>query len=247
MPSNFKPNWKYLVVGLGTLCVLNQSSAWAGVYKWTDENGRTHYTDDRSQIPVQFRDKNSMKGVKGLIEEKQRVPEKPSPVKADSTEEEQTEKLASEVKENSGDSNGTPADSSSKISPEEIVMLKDTKKYLEDENREFQRILKYVEPTEANGKYFVMEMNKRVKKKQEMVEKMEGMKLPSLQSAKSYFKRTIIIDKGETIGGEDYLDRIVSIRDKMERGLREKKNLIIELDKDLKKVSGDDVQAAAGK
>ncbi len=247
MPSNFKPNWKYLVVGLGTFCVLNQSSAWAGVYKWTDENGRTHYTDDRSQIPVQFRDKNSMKGLKGLVEPKPVVPEVPSPAKPVAKTEEKTGALAPEASEGSSDKGVETTDSSSRISPEEIALLKETKKYLEDENREFQRIIKYVEPTEANGKYYVMEMNKRVKKKQEMVDKLEGMKLASLQQAKSYFKRTIIIDKGETIGGEDYLDRIVSIRDKMERGLREKKNLIIELNKDLKKVSGNDVQAAAGK
>ncbi len=247
VPSNFKPNWKYLVVGFSTLCFLNQPSAWAGVYKWTDEKGRTHYTDDRSQIPAKYRDKNTMKGLKGLVESKPVAPKTSSPAKPAAKAEENTEALAPEAKESSSDQAVGTTNSSSQISPEEIAMLKETKKYLEDENREFQRIIKYVEPTEANGKYYVMEMNNRVKKKQEMVKKMDGMKLSSLQQAKSYFKRTIIMDKGETIGGEDYLDRIVNIRDKMERGLREKKNLIKELDKDLKAVDASNVQAAAGK
>ncbi len=43
------------------ICLALAAPAAAGLYKWKDENGKTHFTDDPSQIPLDSRNKKNMK------------------------------------------------------------------------------------------------------------------------------------------------------------------------------------------
>jgi len=42
-------------------CLALAAPAAAGLYKWTDENGKVHFTNDPSQIPLDHRNKKDMK------------------------------------------------------------------------------------------------------------------------------------------------------------------------------------------
>jgi hypothetical protein len=43
------------------ICLVLAAPASAGLYKWKDENGKTHFTDDPSRIPLDNRNKKDMK------------------------------------------------------------------------------------------------------------------------------------------------------------------------------------------
>jgi len=46
------------------ICLALAAPAWAGMYKWTDKDGKIHFTDNPSRIPVDSRNKKSMKKMK---------------------------------------------------------------------------------------------------------------------------------------------------------------------------------------
>ena len=43
------------------ICLMLAVPASAGLYKWTDKNGKVHFTNDPSQIPLDQRNKKDMK------------------------------------------------------------------------------------------------------------------------------------------------------------------------------------------
>ena len=45
-------------------CLALAAPASAGMYKWTDKDGKIHFTDNPSRIPVDSRNKKSMKRMK---------------------------------------------------------------------------------------------------------------------------------------------------------------------------------------
>ena len=52
---------------IGALVVLMLASpSHSAIYKWKDENGKTHFTDNLSKIPPQYRKKDELKTMKGL-------------------------------------------------------------------------------------------------------------------------------------------------------------------------------------
>jgi clan AA aspartic protease (TIGR02281 family) len=58
--------WTKLSCALGVLVVLMFASpSHSAIYKWKDENGKTHFTDSLSKIPPQFRKKGELKTMKG--------------------------------------------------------------------------------------------------------------------------------------------------------------------------------------
>jgi clan AA aspartic protease (TIGR02281 family) len=59
--------WIKLSCALGVLLVLMFASpTHSAIYKWKDENGKTHFTDSISKIPPQFRKKGELKTMKGV-------------------------------------------------------------------------------------------------------------------------------------------------------------------------------------
>jgi len=58
--------WTKLSCALGALVVLMLASpSHSAIYKWKDENGKTHFTDNLSKIPPQYRKKGELKTMKG--------------------------------------------------------------------------------------------------------------------------------------------------------------------------------------
>ena len=58
--------WTKLFYALGVLVVLMLASpSHSAIYKWKDENGKTHFTDSLSKIPPKYRKKGELKTMKG--------------------------------------------------------------------------------------------------------------------------------------------------------------------------------------
>ncbi|MCH8932114.1 MAG: DUF4124 domain-containing protein [Nitrospinae bacterium] len=63
------------------ICLALASPASAGLYKWTDTDGKVHYTNDPSQIPLDQRNKKDMKKLSSTPREdaKPSTPAAPKP------------------------------------------------------------------------------------------------------------------------------------------------------------------------
>lgn len=55
------------------LLCLFQTPLWAKIYKWKDDQGKLHFTDDRAKIPQKYREK--VQKFKGVTEPKEEEPE----------------------------------------------------------------------------------------------------------------------------------------------------------------------------
>ena len=72
------------------ICLALAVPATAGMYKWTDKNGKVHFTNDPSQIPLDQRNKKDMKkltssprtGVKPVAPATQKPPTARKKIKA---------------------------------------------------------------------------------------------------------------------------------------------------------------------
>jgi len=201
---------------------LFQTPLWAAIYKWKDDQGKIHFTDNKSSIPLKYR--NQLEKVKGMTEPK------PEPVEEPVAVEKEKEVVAAEpeVVEEKG------AGEERKKDLELIAILKETIKFLEDENRSHQRLLNFVKPDVQNGRYYIVPIRKGVGKKEQLVKKLRKFKRFSLNRARRFLKGSLIQDKEEKIGGDGYLERILSLKSRLEGEIQTKKKIIKKLQSDLK-------------
>ena len=53
-----------------TFVLFHAQPSFAGVYKWKDDQGRTHFTDDPSKIPAQYRSPSKIKEMRRMVPSK---------------------------------------------------------------------------------------------------------------------------------------------------------------------------------
>ena len=225
-------SFTYTILGL-TLAglILTQTPVWAGVYKWQDDQGKIHFTNDKSSIPLQYLTKKQVKIVIGSEPSFKKKAEQVelASIPAITDPEMPKQPGPSVVQEEGG--------KSPEMAPEAVAMLKETKTYLEKENRAHLRLIHIVEPTEANGKHFIMSGKNALPRKKELVKKLDAFKLPSLKDARKYLKRSAFKDRLEKIGGNDYLVRIQKLVERMKKGIKTKEKIIKNIEADLNPVS----------
>ncbi len=216
-----------LVLALLWLC---QTPIWAGIYKWKDDQGKVHFTDDKSRIPLKYR--GHLEKFRGVTEPK------PEPVEEPVDAEKGQETVAPEpvVAEDkgTGEEKGPGEETGEKKKNLKLVAtLKETIKYLEDNNRGHQRMIKFVKPDVQNGRYYILSIRKGVGQKKQMIEKLDDFKQPSLKSARRFLKSSLFQDKSEKIGGDDYLERVQRLKQRLEKEIRSKNKIIKKLQADL--------------
>ncbi len=208
-----------LVLAVLWLC---QTPIWAGIYKWKDDQGKVHFTDDKSRIPLKYR--GHLEKFKGVTEPK------PEPVKA----EEEEEAVAPEP--GAAEEKAAAEKAAEKEKTAEIVAaLKETKKYLEYENASNERLIKFVKPTKFHGRNYMNEVRKKLPRKKKLAEKLSKFKDSVLIMANSYLTKTIALDESEKMGGEGYLERILALRQRMKTQVETKKKIIRRIQARLKK------------
>jgi len=217
----------YQVTGIiVALLWLFQASAVAGIYKWRDDQGKLHFTDSKSKIPLKYRE--NVQKLRGVAEPKPEPVEEPA-----SGPEKEKEAVASEPA--AGGGNGAEKEpEKEEQDPKLVAMLKATIKFFEDKNREHTRLIKFVKPDKQNGRYYIVAIRKGVGKKTQMVDKLKGFKLPSLKRSRRFIKSSLLQDKQEKIGGEDYLERLQRLKQRLEREIMTQKKIIKKLKSDLK-------------
>ena len=196
---------------------LFQAPLWAKIYKWKDDRGKIHFTDSVSKIPLKYRDQ--VEKFKGVAEPK------PEPVEEPTSEpENEKEAVASEPLAGGGNE-AEKKPEKEKQDPKLVAMLKATIKFLEDKNREHTRLIKFVKPDKQNGRYYIVAIRKGVGKKTQMVDKLADFEQPSLKRARRFLKGSLLYDKQEKIGGDDYLERLQRLKQRLEREIISQKKI----------------------
>lgn len=220
-----------LCFGLLIVALLwSASSVGAGVYKWRDDAGKLHFTDDKNKIPLQYRSRGAEK-MKGMIE----PPAPPKPVMPAGTVKDPT------AVENPDETAGTepPAieekkDPTEGMDPKLVAILKETKNFLENENVRYEYLVTSVEPDKLNGgRAYVNAVYKFLDAKKKLVQKLRKFKLPSLNVAQQYLQRSAQRDRKIKVGGEDYIEQLERLRKRMRSGIKTKKKIITKLKADL--------------
>jgi hypothetical protein len=199
---------------------LCQTPLWAGIYKWRDDQGKIHFTDDKSRIPLKYRQR--LQKFKGVVEPKPKSVQEP--VEAEKEKEVVAEEKAVEEKV-------TEEENIAEI----VAALEETKKFLENENASHERLVKFVTPTEFNGRNYVVNIRRKLARKKKLAEKLSKFKEPVLIEANSYLTKSIALDESEKMGGEGYLERILALRQRMETQVATKKKIIKRIKARLKK------------
>jgi len=212
-----------MVLALLWLC---QTPIWAGIYKWKDDQGKVHFTDDKSRIPLKYR--GHLEKFKGVREPK------PEPVEA----EQEEEAVAPEAGEKAAAEKAAAEKAAEREKTAELVAaLKETKKFLEYENASNERLIKFVKPTKFHGRNYMNEVRKKLPRKKKLAEKLSKFKDSVLIMANSYLTKTIALDESEKMGGAGYLERILALNQRLKTQVETKKKIIRRIKARLDKVN----------
>ena len=226
-------SWQLTGILLAVLWLF-QTPLWAAIYKWRDDQGKLHFTDSKSKIPLKYRE--NIQKFKGVVEPN------PEPV-AEPAESEKGGKEKEAVVSEPTAGEKKPAGEKKQKDSKLIVMLKETIKFLEDENRAHQRLIGSVEPTKKNGRYYVSTILKGIATRKPMIKKLKGFNNSSLKRTRRFLKSSYFTYKREAsvfeseqvkVGDDEYLVRILSLKELLKREIKSKEKIIKKLKSALK-------------
>jgi hypothetical protein len=195
-------------------------TAQAKIYKWKDDKGTTHFTDNEKNIPLKFRKKEKLEELKGLT--------KPKPTKGKTQETSEKENDAEAIDQGVGAEVGEENSLN-----ETILLLEEVKTFLELEINFHKRILKSVPANVKNGKHYFLPLMERAKGKFTLADKIKESGIKSLKPVSNYLITSGSLDQGNTIGGNDYLSRIIETKSRMESEILVKETLIEKVDQEI--------------
>jgi len=147
----------------------------AGLYKWTDDTGRVHFTDDKSKIPRKFRTKDRLKKLRQLDDRSS------SP----------TASLGSS-KGGSGPAGGDgPGGETEKgiLSEEEEQAVQETIAFFKSENAKNVKF-KSSPPISPNYQRMTANMRASLPQKQKLIATFAGSIIPALKGTYEYLKKS---------------------------------------------------------
>ncbi len=188
----------------------------AKIYKYKDEHGKTHFTDDASKIPLRYRDKGNVKRFKGVNEPSPAAsapPGFPGQASAGGGE--------SEVKEDEG------------LSQQEVALVGKTisvfKVGIVLANR-----YKDVQPNFSNGLGAVNAIQTALPLKESLASELAGTKVPELKESLGFLKQSIAMDQQTKSVGQALKRRVAGILNRMVDEGNQQAALIKKLEKALK-------------
>jgi len=218
----------FMMVGIFLLGLFSQP-AFSAVYKWEDDQGQIHYTDDEGEIPAQYRNKNMLTKVKGLV-----TRETPKTIPEEAEEPEEGEE-GSEEQETTGEgeAGSGPGGEPSEEDKETIALLEEVKTFIVAENEFHNKLIKFVAPDEKYGKNYILPLQKRSVKKLALVDKMYKSKLGVLKPMVIFLRQSATLDSEGKLGGDAYLARVLAVRNRIEKEVLKKEKMIKILEEEI--------------
>jgi len=207
---------------------LFQTPLWAGIYKWKDDQGKIHFTDDKSRIPLKYR--GQLEKFKGVVDPSARgsgPSADPAAAGPDAEAEAGSEAPAAAV-EKPG-----KGPEKSKYSKEQIALLKKVKTYMTREWAAHVRLVNNIKPTKINGKYYVSSARKSATGKKGIINQIGGSAIPSLVEVKKFLKKSRVNDTKIKMGNLEMMEKVRRIKEIIDAEIPQQKALIDKLKKDL--------------
>jgi hypothetical protein len=203
---------KALIFALLVWITFQPDPASAKIYKYKDDQGKTHYTDDASRIPLRYRDQGSMKKFRGVAEPTP-TPDTPSQASASAD--------GSEAKKDAG------------LSSREVGLVKKTIQVFKVGAALGDRY-KSMLPNFSNGQGAVNAIQSGLPLKEGLARDLEGTKAPELQEALGFLKQSIAIDQQTTSVGAGLTRRIAGIFNRLVAEGKQQTAMIGKLEQALK-------------
>ena len=188
----------------------------AKIYKYKDEHGKIHFTDDASKIPLRYRNKGSVKKFKG-VSEPVPAPRAPSGFPGQPS----AGAGGSEIKEDAG------------LSSQEVALVGKTiqvfKVGIELANR-----YENVQLSFSNGQGAVNAIQSALPLKESLASELAGTRVPELQEALGFLKQSIAADQQTKSVGQGLKKRIAAIFNRLADEEKQQTALIKKLEKALK-------------
>lgn len=207
---------------------LCQTPLSAGIYKWKDDQGKIHFTDDKSRIPLKYR--MQLEKFKGVVEPSQG---KSSASAGSETGSDEEAAMGEETPPAGGGEQASKPPPKSKYNKEQIALLKKVKTYMTKAWAANVRLVNNIEPTELNGKYYIASQRKFASQKKGMIKQIGGSDIPSLKAVKKFLKRSSVKDTRLKIADPPFMEKVQTIRQTIEGEIPIQKGFIGQLKKDL--------------
>jgi hypothetical protein len=179
---------KAMIFALLWLVAFQPEPVMAKIYKYKDENGKTHFTNNPSSIPMRYRKKDSVEKFRGVYE--------PPPSNASG-------QASAE-----GDKNKSDKDKG--FSPRDITLIKRTIEVFKTGTALGEKY-KGATPTFPNGQGAVNAIQSILPVKESLAKDLEGTKVIELQGALGFLKQSISQDHEAASIGTGLKRRISSI------------------------------------
>jgi len=191
----------------------------AKIYKYKDEHGKTHFTDDASKIPVRYRNKGTVKKFKGVNEPTPALGASPGFPGQKSAGKDGGK--SSESKEDAG------------LSSQDEGLVKKTIQIFKV-GIALGNQYKNNQPSFSRGQGAVNAIQSALPLKESLASELAGTKVPALQGALGFLKQSIATDKQTTSIGSGLKTRIVSIFNRLASEGEQQSDLIEKLEQALK-------------
>ena len=174
---------KFMIFALLGWVIFQPNPAIAKIYKYKDDQGKTHFTDDASKIPLKYRDHDKVKRMREVIEPTSSSGSSPSGAGS----------------EGDGEDEGDSEDEG--LSAEDEGLVKKAIRVFKVGIRLSDQY-KNAMPNFSNGQGAVNAIQSALPLKETMVTQLEGTKVPELQKALGFLKQSIAVDKQTTSVGQ---------------------------------------------
>ena len=185
----FRPLPKFLIFALLGLILLQSGPVLAKIYKYKDDQGKTHFTDDASKIPMKYRKQGSVKRFREVQE--------PGSASLGS------KGSSSPASAGGGQQSGILRSSDIGLIKRAISVFEVGKKM----GKQYENLM----PNFPNGQAAVTAIQSALPLKEGLAADLEGTKVPELKSALSFLKQSIASDQNEMSIGSGLQTRIASI------------------------------------
>ncbi|MFQ5716256.1 MAG: DUF4124 domain-containing protein [Nitrospinales bacterium] len=202
----------------------------AAVYKWRDERGSVHFTDDINQVPKRYRKPPYLLKVP-------RTSDKPpfsSPVQSSPG------AASKEISEHEDAGPGTSKAEETRLTEEEKTAIREAISYLEGEIQR-DEILTRMMPSERNGKTFVAAIKRSLPQKKGLAEKLSKLEPPLIKKTLGFIKASIDKDEQVRVTGPKMKRRTLGMLNRLKREMETKVSLVGEL-KELLKMEEDQTE-----
>ena len=209
---------------------LFQTPLYAAIYKWKDDQGKLHFTDSKSKIPLKYREKTQK--LKGVVEPSSKSQPSPSAGGGGSSGAGETE---AKVEEAGGESAGSAekAPAKSKYTKKQLALLKKVKQYMVKAWASNVKLVNNIKPTKLNGKYYIASQRKAASKTKGMIKQIRGAGIPSLLEVKKFLKQSSAKNARLDMGDPPFMEKVKQIRQTIEAEIPVQKELIEKLTKDI--------------